>query len=563
MTVNNMINVRFQITDKQTDDELKARFMCRFPKAMTRAYSGNQPFNDYTLSRLFKVETEDPRGAESFSLDLGQALGTTTDVGVPVERDWWDDYSESNNQPSIDQVNTLAALVFDPVAVPPDHIRWLNLSLLCRCLEATSESHEDFRMGSRRYLAMSETEVRIDVYRWLSNFYFKKAAHTLPRPASPWAWDYREEFKLDYQRFVAEDRKQAEGPFVENSMLFRALCVGPVAVSKLMRNLQSRTEQLENALADPANIDKDNFQSDETRNPVTLEDLAALKETCVLFQQEIRSQFPEHWINSIREEKIHDALDVRFWVESESAVNFLSREFLSRYPDVRIEKKVGYRRDVKTYALAFLVQRDPNNQDDWKKLNKFTTELREELPISSLRDGIATPAHSGDWDQSCDGIADFSESNMIWETAKLAYDPHAAPIDGLRAVLIYDVLVNHENERFESIKKIGSASEQYLRAAGLQMISYHAERQLDDPLEDTLVRDHQRFVMNGRQQAPGAFLLESAVLKKSGVTLRRAIHHMDVEVPEAHSESFFDLEVDLFGNLESDGSDNHDISGGY
>ena len=86
MTVNNMFNVRFQMTNKQTDDELKARFMCRFPKAMTRAYSGNQPFNDYTLSRLFQVETEDPRGAESFSLDLGQALGTNTDVGVPVDR---------------------------------------------------------------------------------------------------------------------------------------------------------------------------------------------------------------------------------------------------------------------------------------------------------------------------------------------------------------------------------------------------------------------------------------------------------------------------------------------
>ena len=71
------------------------------------------------------------------------------------------------------------------------------------------------------------------------------------------------------------------------------------------------------------------------------------------------------------------------------------------------------------------------------------------------------------------------------------------------------------------------------------------------------------IVMNGRQQAPGAFLLESAVLKKSGVTLRRAIHHMDVEIPEAHSESFFDLELDLLGDLESDGSDNHDNSGGY
>ena len=229
MTVNNMFNVRFQMTGKQTDDELKARFMCRFPKAMTRAYSGNQPFNDYTLSRLFQVETEDPRGAESFSLDLGQALGTNTDVGVPVDRDWWDDYAESNNEPSIDQVNALAALVFDPVAVPPDHIRWLNLSLLCRRLEATSQSHEAFRMGSRRYLAMSETEVRIDVYRWLSNFYFKKAAHTLPRSASVWAWDYREEFKFDYERFVAGDPKQAEGPFVENSRLFRALWVGPVA----------------------------------------------------------------------------------------------------------------------------------------------------------------------------------------------------------------------------------------------------------------------------------------------------------------------------------------------
>ena len=563
MTVNNMFNVRFQMTGKQTDDELKARFMCRFPKAMTRAYSGNQPFNDYTLSRLFQVETEDPRGAESFSLDLGQALGTNTDVGVPVDRDWWDDYAESNNEPSIDQVNALAALVFDPVAVPPDHIRWLNLSLLCRRLEATSQSHEAFRMGSRRYLAMSETEVRIDVYRWLSNFYFKKAAHTLPRSASVWAWDYREEFKFDYERFVAGDPKQAEGPFVENSRLFRALWVGPVAVSKLMRNLQSKTGQLENALADPANIGKYNLQSDETRNPVTQDDLAALKDTCVLFQQEIRSQFPECWINSIREEKILDALDVRFWVETESAVDFLSKAFLTRYPDVRIEEKVGYRRDVKTYALAFLVQRNPNDQDDWEKLREFTTELREELPISSLCDGIATPVHSGDWDRSCDGIADFSETNMIWETAKLAYDPHAAPIDGLRAVLIYDVLVNHENDRFESIKKIGSASEQYLRAAGLQMISYHAERQLDDPLEDTLVRDHQRFVMNGRQQAPGAFLLESAVLKKSGVTLRRAIHHMDVEIPGIHSENLSSFELDLFGDLESDGPDNHDSLGGY
>ena len=95
------------------------------------------------------------------------------------------------------------------------------------------------------------------------------------------------------------------------------------------------------------------------------------------------------------------------------------------------------------------------------------------------------------------------------------------------------------------------------------MISCYAERLLDDPLEDPLARDHQRFVLNGRQQAPGAFLLESAVLKKSGVTLRRAIHHMDVEIPEAHSESFFDLELDLFGDLESDGSDNHDSSGGY
>ena len=152
---------------------------------------------------------------------------------------------------------------------------------------------------------------------------------------------------------------------------------------------------------------------------------------------------------------------------------------------------------------------------------------------------------------------------MVWETAQLAYDPHAAPIDGLRAVLIYDVLVNHEKDRFESIKQIGSASEQYLRAAGLQMISCYAERQLDDPLEDPLARDHQRFVLNGRQQAPGAFLLESAVLKKSGVTLRRAIHHMDVEIPGIHSANLSSFELDLFGNLESDGSDNHDSLGGY
>jgi hypothetical protein len=315
-------------------------------------------------------------------------------------------------------------------------------------------------------------------------------------------------------------------------------------------------------LADPANIGKYNLQSDETRNPVTQDDLAALKDTCVLFQQEIRSQFPERWINSIREEKILDALDVRFWVETESAVDFLSKAFLTRYPDVRIEKKVGYRRDVKTYALAFLVQRNPSDQDDWEKLSEFMSELREELPISSLCDGIATPVHSGDWDQSCDGIADFSKNNMVWEIAKLAYHPHASPIEGLRAALIYDVLVNHEKDRFESIKQIGSASEQYLRAAGLQMINYYADRLLDDPLEDPVARDHQRFVLNGRQQAPGAFLHESVVLQRSGITLRKAIHHMDVEIPEAHSESLFSLELDLFGDLESDGSDNKDGLGG-
>ena len=151
---------------------------------------------------------------------------------------------------------------------------------------------------------------------------------------------------------------------------------------------------------------------------------------------------------------------------------------------------------------------------------------------------------------------------MVWEIPKLAYHPHASPIEGLRAALIYDVLVNHEKDRFESIKQIGSASEQYLRAAGLQMINYYADRLLDDPLEDPVARDHQRFVLNGRQQAPGAFLHESVVLQRSGITLGKAIHHMDVEIPEAHSESLFSLELDLFGDLESDGSDNEDGLGG-
>ena len=158
MTVNNIFNVRFQMTDKQTDDELKARFMCRFPNAMTRAYPGNQPYNNYTLSRLFQVKTEDPWGVESFSLDLGQTLGATTEAGVPVDQDWWDDYSAFDNEPSVDQVNALAALIFDPVAVPLDHILWLNLSLVCRRLKADGKSHDAFRMGSKRYQAMSETD---------------------------------------------------------------------------------------------------------------------------------------------------------------------------------------------------------------------------------------------------------------------------------------------------------------------------------------------------------------------------------------------------------------------
>ncbi len=234
---------------------------------------------------------------------------------------------------------------------------------------------------------------------------------------------------------------------------------------------------------------------------------------------------------------------MRFWVETEKAVEFLTSAFLTRYPDVRIEKKVGYRQGVKTYVLAFLVQRNLEGQDDWDNLNAFTDELVEELSIPPLAGGIATPVCSGDWDRSCDGIADFSATNMAWETARLAYARHAMPMEGLRAALIYDVLVNDDKDRYESIKQLESASERYLRAAGFQMLGKYTGWLIGDYEAGTVALDHDRFVLNGRQQSPGAFLHESAVLRRFGVTLRRAIRHFDVERPESESAEFEDFEL--------------------
>ena len=50
-------------------------------------------------------------------------------------------------------------------------------------------------------------------------------------------------------------------------------------------------------------------------------------------------------------------------------------------------------------------------------------------------------------------------------------------------------------------------------------------------------------MLNGRQQAQGAFLHESAVLRRFDIMLRRAIRHMDVERPEPESAEFEDFEL--------------------
>ena len=550
MTRNNMLNVRFRITEKESDDELKARFLCQYPRAVTRCKLANPPFDAHESGRLFLVETEDVQALKTFSVDLAQTVGATAEVGVTVDQNWWDDYSVADIDPSFDQINALSGLIFRPEVVPADEILWLNLSLECRYLEPGIAAVETCRQGFKDCLAMSEEDLRVRAYQWLSNFYFKRRARSLSRPATPYTWDYRKEFEADYQRFVAGGPQQVTESFIENSQLLSALCVGPLAVSKLMASLGSKFEKLDRTLADPSGVDnynleieKRNQQLSDDQKPVTRDQLVVLRDTCVSFQQELKAQLPAHWVNWIWEEKVLDALDVRFWVETEKAVEFLTSAFLARYPDVRIEKKVGYMRDVKTYVLAFLVQRNLEDQDDWDNLNEFTGELIDQLSICPLAGGIATPVFSGDWDRSCDGIADFSETNLAWETARLAYDPHAMPMEGLRAALIYDVLVNEENDRYESIKRLESASERYLRAAGFQMLCKYTGRLIGDYEAGTVALDHERFVLNGRQQAQGAFLHESAVLRRFGVTLRSAIRHMDVERPEPESAEFADFEL--------------------
>ena len=550
MTQNKMLNVRFQITYKEADDELKARFLCRYPRALTRCMHTDPPFDTHEANRLFLVETNDSQALERFSLELGRTVGASAEVGVKVDQNWWEDPSVAGIHSSFDQVNALSGLIFRPDIVSAEEVLWVNLSLKCRALEPGIETVAACQKEFKECLAMSEADLRISAYQWLSDFYFKKRAHTLCRPASPYIWDHRKEFHADYQRFVSGDPQQAGGKFIEQSALLSALFVGPVAVSKLMVSLGSKVDELDGTLADPDGVRKYNLEIeqrnqtyDDDQKPVTRDQLVALRATCVSFQQELKTRFPERWVNWIWEEKVLDALDVRFWVDSEKSAALLINAFRARYPDVRIEKRIGFRCDVKTYALAFLVRRNPDGENNWENLNNFTEEVMDELSLPPLGGGIAVPVCSGDWDRSCDGIADFSKTNMAWETAKLAYDPHAMPTEGLRSALIYDVLVNGEKDRYESIRQLESALEEDLRDAGFRMLGKYTSRLIGDYEAGTLALDHDRFVLKGRQQPAGSFLHESAVLRRFGITLRRAIRHFDVERPEPESAEFEEFEL--------------------
>ena len=117
------------------------------------------------------------------------------------------------------------------------------------------------------------------------------------------------------------------------------------------------------------------------------------------------------------------------------------------------------------------------------------------------------------------------------------------PTEGLRSALIYDVLVNGEKDRYESIRQLESALEEDLRDAGFRMLGKYTSRLIGDYEAGTLALDHDRFVLKGRQQPAGSFLHESAVLRRFGITLRRAMCHFDVERPEPESAEFEEFEL--------------------
>lgn len=129
MTQNNLLNVRFQITYKEADDELKARFLCRYPRALTRCMHTDPPFDTHEANRLFLVETNDSQALERFSLELGRTVGASAEVGVKVDQNWWEDPSVAGIHSSFDQVNALSGLIFRPDIVSAEEVLWVNLSL--------------------------------------------------------------------------------------------------------------------------------------------------------------------------------------------------------------------------------------------------------------------------------------------------------------------------------------------------------------------------------------------------------------------------------------------------
>ena len=579
---NIMLDVRFQIPSVESDDELKARFLCRYPKAKTREKSGSWPFDTYAVCRVFRVETNDVQDLLAFCQELNQDPEATFSVGSWSDsQDWWDGRGRrpvSKAQKTLDRLNELSSLIFDREAVPLDHLRWFMLAWVCKWLEP-DEGQGTLKQSFSYYLDMSEKELRINAYHWMADHFFKKAAIQLPNPRAGGRKNFRDEFEIDYKRFVVNGQEEAPGSFVENSALFNCwfwFGHGPAAVADRMSSLQAKIEELGKVLAAPdgignynQEIEKESRLLDDKKQPATRGQLEALRDTCVTYQQEIQTHLPVHWINWVVEKKAPDAVTVKFWARTDTAARHLLETFATQYPDAKIRRQVGYSRGVKNFVLAFQLL---DYQTEWHPLRQFSIGF---LADDNISGGHIWPDHSGDWENSCDGIADFSADNMVWEIAKLAYDPHAAPTEGLRAALIYDAICEYgwdksklkEGEgQHEAIVRLGLASEAYLRDAGYHMLNTYGRWLIDDygkKGEEPVVNDHERFVLNGHQEESGVFLRDSAVLDESGVTLWRAMRHMKIAEPYVSPEEQKEMD-DLLQSLfvddleELDEPDSHD-----